>query len=327
MTLGQGSIYFKGVQGPAGPPFVATSAANGLSVDPITGKIVLGNDVLGVPGAAVLLSSREIAMATFLLRLLYPTAGQSITFQNDTNLDLISLLITNAAKTRGINLEFTLPGTTGTGLRLQNKSTNGSVETDLVNDAGRGIFTDVLGTAVAGGDVSRVQVTGGEYRIAVLTAAAIMRWFTGANQRMALLNNGRFRIAANNTDNTCLLQVDGTISGDRLVFPKNITPYSINANQDRGDFFTNEGASALQVFNLPTAVLNTTTGGYRYSFYVQDVDGLQVTAAAGDTIRIAGTVTAAGGNISSLVIGSCITLQCINATEWVCESLSGSWTI
>lgn len=42
------------------PPFAATSAFNGCSVDIITGKIVLGNDVGDVPGAAGLQSNREI---------------------------------------------------------------------------------------------------------------------------------------------------------------------------------------------------------------------------------------------------------------------------
>lgn len=45
---------------PPGPPFVATSADNGLSVDPVTGRIVLGNDT-GLT-AAQLLSDREIPM-------------------------------------------------------------------------------------------------------------------------------------------------------------------------------------------------------------------------------------------------------------------------
>jgi hypothetical protein len=102
---------------------------------------------------------------------------------------------------------------------------------------------------------------------------------------------------------------------------------AINANQDRGFHFTNEGASALIVFNLPTAVTNTTTGGYYYNFFVQDADGLQVVAAAGDTIRVGPSVSAAAGNIQSTTIGSSIRLHCINATEWVCEAVVGTWAV
>lgn len=52
----------------AGPPFPGTAAENGLSVDGITGRIVLGNDVGGV--TAQLLSVREIGMNGQILRFL-----------------------------------------------------------------------------------------------------------------------------------------------------------------------------------------------------------------------------------------------------------------
>lgn len=45
---------------PPGPPFTANSADNGLSVDPVGGEIVLGNDVGG--NSAALLSDRRIPM-------------------------------------------------------------------------------------------------------------------------------------------------------------------------------------------------------------------------------------------------------------------------
>lgn len=48
---------------PPGPPFPANSANNGLSVDTVTGQIVLGNDNPGV--LATLLRNREIPMAGF----------------------------------------------------------------------------------------------------------------------------------------------------------------------------------------------------------------------------------------------------------------------
>lgn len=49
--------------GAPAPPFAANSAYNGLSVDPVTGQIVLGNDI-GDPGLpALLVSNREIPLA------------------------------------------------------------------------------------------------------------------------------------------------------------------------------------------------------------------------------------------------------------------------
>lgn len=67
-TAGQGSISLQNKQTPSGAPFPAGSANNGLSVDAVTGKIVLGNDLGG--NLADLISNREIDQAGFLFQLL-----------------------------------------------------------------------------------------------------------------------------------------------------------------------------------------------------------------------------------------------------------------
>jgi hypothetical protein len=91
---------------------------------------------------------------------------------------------------------------------------------------------------------------------------------------------------------------------------------------ETGKLFTNEGATAEVGFTLPAAAV-----GLSYSFIVQDVDGLKVTAAAGDTIRIAASVSAGGGFISATAIGNAVHLVAINATEWIALSSQGSWTV
>jgi len=55
------------IPGSSGPPFPLNSAENGLSVDPITKRIVLGNDVGAVGDPAQLLSNREIKLKSFYL--------------------------------------------------------------------------------------------------------------------------------------------------------------------------------------------------------------------------------------------------------------------
>ncbi len=85
--------------------------------------------------------------------------------------------------------------------------------------------------------------------------------------------------------------------------------------------FTNEGAASEALFILPAAEV-----GLEFSFYVQDVDGLQVQAAAGDTVRIEGNVSPAAGKTDSVTVGSAIKFVCINATEWVAVSFTGTWT-
>jgi len=85
---------------------------------------------------------------------------------------------------------------------------------------------------------------------------------------------------------------------------------------------TNEGTTAANYHTLPTAV-----AGLEYSFVVQDADGIRVTAAAGDTIRIAASVSGTAGHIDSTTIGDSVTLVAINDTEWVATNLVGAgWT-
>jgi hypothetical protein len=91
---------------------------------------------------------------------------------------------------------------------------------------------------------------------------------------------------------------------------------------DSSAIWTNEGASAKITINLPGAA-----AGLRYSFIVQNANGIQVVAAGGDTIRIAGSVSAVAGNIECLVAGSAVTLVAINAVEWIALSSLGTWTV
>lgn len=97
---------------------------------------------------------------------------------------------------------------------------------------------------------------------------------------------------------------------------------------------TNEGVTAKNFHTLPAAADGVasatdaaTRGNTTYTFYVQDADGLRVTAGAGDTIRIAAAVSAAAGFCESTTIGNAVTLVAINATEWVAIATVGSgWT-
>jgi len=70
--IGQGSIGFNNLfvqQVPPGPPFVATSADNGLSIDPVSGRIVIGQAVGAVGDPGQLLSNREIPLKGFTFSL------------------------------------------------------------------------------------------------------------------------------------------------------------------------------------------------------------------------------------------------------------------
>jgi hypothetical protein len=89
-----------------------------------------------------------------------------------------------------------------------------------------------------------------------------------------------------------------------------------------GKVFTNKGATTQVNFTLPSAAV-----GLQYTFIVQDSDGVRVTAASGDTIRIAGSVTAAAGHIDNSTIGGVVTLLAVDATEWFAISYVGTWAL
>lgn len=86
--------------------------------------------------------------------------------------------------------------------------------------------------------------------------------------------------------------------------------------------FTNEGTAAENHHNLPPAA-----AGLEFKWIVQDADGIQINAVGDDTIRIVGLASAAAGRVESATIGSAIRLVAINATEWVAQYATGSWTV
>lgn len=120
-----------------------------------------------------------------------------------------------------------------------------------------------------------------------------------------------------------------TVAGNLLTSTAGAKIYGFSQQVDalasgapfNGRVGTNEGASAIVVISLPTAVT-----GLTYTFVVQDSDGFRIDAASGDTIQVAATVTAADGYVENTTIGSTLTLVAINATEWVATASHGTWT-
>jgi len=110
------------------------------------------------------------------------------------------------------------------------------------------------------------------------------------------------------------------IAVNKTIVPS--TAPAVLAATDSGKIYTNEGDTDGVALTLPTAV-----AGYEFKFIVKVAQTLSVIAGAGDTIRIAASVSAAGGSISSETIGNAITLVSINTTEWIAVSTVGTWTI
>lgn len=99
------------------------------------------------------------------------------------------------------------------------------------------------------------------------------------------------------------------------------SPRLLTALECQGKVFTNEGATAKVGFTLPPAA-----PGLEVAFLIQDVDGMRIVAGSGDTIRVAGTASAAAGYIEATAIGTAVRLRAVNATEWIAESHELTWT-
>jgi hypothetical protein len=79
---------------------------------------------------------------------------------------------------------------------------------------------------------------------------------------------------------------------------------------------------------VATATLPAGTQGATISFIVDNAAALTVQAAAGDTIRLGTTISAAAGKAVNNFIGDAITLVYrLSDTSWIAREAVGTWTI
>jgi hypothetical protein len=140
-----------------------------------------------------------------------------------------------------------------------------------------------------------------------------------AGTKVSFLNfdaDGRLALGYNGQ----VVHVAQLVSGNTVTA---VTTTASPASTDSGTLYTNEGDGDGAAVTLPTA---KTSPSLIFKFYVQAAQTLTITAGADDTIRIGSSVTAAAGSITSATVGSSVTLECINATEWVATASVGSWS-
>ena len=127
-------------------------------------------------------------------------------------------------------------------------------------------------------------------------------------------------ICADNTSGAAVWKEISSL-GTKTVEAVTTTPHTVTAIES-DTTYTNQGATSKIVHTLPTAV-----AGLRFDFICSDTDGIRVTAASGDTIRLGTSVTKTAGYVESTTIGSVICLIAIDATQWFATSMLGNWTI
>jgi hypothetical protein len=213
MGIGVISLQTSQKREQSGPPFVAGSANNGLSVDATSGKIVLGNDSLGVAGLAALLSDREIDTGAFAILL-------------------------NAIATSVV--------TRLSGSVVQLTGTNGAIATI-------GIQTDAGGTSVLDirniTDIITINagITAGTitFQVGQLFPASWLQVSTTTRTAQV----GATLIASNGAT----WQVTGTLTHRRFLQSQGAGTYNVDRDLDSGKIFRNSAASNFAFPNMTAA--------------------------------------------------------------------------
>lgn len=229
-------------------------------------------------------------------------------------------------------------------LRMTHTSTSGFNSLDFFSSAGTQVFGVGFGNSALSAPFTStpyLSVING-FHLLVTTAAVTtstarwafqnggnlcgnnavqMGWVSSSTDPTGSIDAGFKREAAARVRVVGSSSAVATLLHSILVSANSSSPVGV-ADTESGILFTNEGATALITFNLPTAVANLA-----YEFYVQDTDGVRVVANTGDTIRLGSSVSASAGRIDSTTVGSAVILRAINATEWVATSVVGTWVV
>ena len=273
------------------------------------------------------------------------TSGQTrtITIPNVSS----TMVVTNLAQTFSQNMSFNNGLTTyGLGVNVQNGGFSFGDRTD--NSSGTAIEIDNTGS----NDFSQIELTnaslvsikgfklGNSYLIVLMNStgnsisilnqqsvsALASTIDTGFGSSIVVQNKGSVILSFD--VNSQLLRVIGGTFYSPSILRSVIktsgtvgTPRSMSISET-GVVFTNEGVTEKSYNNLPSA-----SAGLTLDVYCQDSDGIRFTAASGNTIRNGSSVSASAGYLESTTIGSYAKLVCINSTEWIVASSTGTWSV
>lgn len=312
---------------PAMPPFPANAADNGLSVDPVTGRIVLGNDVGDITEPARLLNNREIvtddpignffALNFNSVNYGINTAlnGQDITI---TGADNTAPFITTQAGDNALVLNNIISGDTGQSQLIVQSGDFSQAGVD-VNTGNVGLSYFHLSSTDFDNHFWAKADGQGFINFAVNGAGGLDFMRTDVNTLNTQFSNNSMQ-----TFNGATLQVTGPLSHQTLV-----NGFTGNRNVDRDIdssrlFFNNAAAATL---TLPNMVGANFRQGFNIRFACNDATGITVQASAGQTIRIGTSATSVAGTISSIAVGSYGRIILIDSTNWMVEYITGSWII
>lgn len=181
------------------------------------------------------------------------------------------------------------------------------------------------------GDASRWRILDGSTVAASLrvdglslNVSGVIRFSGDANAENPA-DTGQQRAAAG-----AWLDTDGSVGLGRRLTGRVVeastagsgAPNVLLATESR-KLLTNEGATAEAYNSLPASA----PVGTEFVMCCVDTDGIRLVAQSGETIRIDATVSASGGFVRSVAIGSVLVVVKINGTQWLATSKLGTWTI
>lgn len=295
-----------------GPPFASNSADNGLSVDAISGRIVLGNDVGDPAAPAALLSNREI-------------------LTEDALFNLFSILL-NSIQT-GI-------ATLLNGQVVQVFSNNGSAPTIIATDGGSGFpnvtasvagglggLATVLATAAAG-DVAQLSVSrGAADTLSIRTSGAGTVFFlVGNTVQVWAVDTATFNqqagpglLAFNGAD----FQVNGSLTHRLLTQGQGAGNYNVDRNLDSNKQFFNSAANTLTLPNMAGA---NSRDGFILRACIKNAGGTTIQLQGGQVLLFGSLSSSSGGTISSTDVGAYIMIVW-DSSNWVTASFNGAWNL
>lgn len=312
---------------PAVPPFPANAADNGLSVDPVTGRIVLGNDVGDATEPARLLNNREI-VTDDIIGNFYALIFNSINYGINTALNGQDITITGTNATFPFMLIQAGDNSlvTDTALSGDFGQSQSIIQSGDFSQAGVDVVTGNTGFSyvhISSTDFDNqfwVKADGqGFINFAVNGAGGLDFMRTDVNTLNTQFANNNMQLF-----NGATLQVTGT-----LTHQTETTGFTGARNVDRdvdsSRLFYNNGAAGT--LTLPNMVGANFREGFNMRFACNHASGITIQASAGQTILIGTSATSVAGTLSSTNVGSYGRITLIDSTTWVVEYITGSWTI
>jgi hypothetical protein len=209
-------------------------------------------------------------------------------------------------------LYFTI--TTGAA-RLQLTTQSGSIP---VNAVAVGDATgSLVGSTALTYNGNQLNVQG-----ASSVGAQVLIYDTDATVTFLIFNDGGNGVVSFSNDVGSAYTFDGNVLVAGAVYCR----FPVFSDGSGGMLTSAE--SRVLLYNIGSIVKTlpaTPSLGTSFTFYIDDAAGLTVQSSGTQTIRWGTSVTVAGGSISSIVVGSCITLVYIGNDKWVAMSLIGTW--